>query len=124
MVELAKRFDDGPVQLSVVAKVQDLPLKYLEQLVIPLKRVGLVKGVRGVKGGHMLARPPGKITVWDVVVAMEEGPVAPCAADPAACARYFRCETRGIWQRIDRMISEELKSITLSRLVEDGTEGG
>ncbi len=117
MAELARRYDQGPVQLGEVARAQELPLKYLEQLVIPLRRAGLVKGVRGSKGGHMLARSPDEITVWDVMTAVEEGPLTPCSRDAEGCSRAPVCDTREVWCRLEELMARELKTITLSRLI-------
>ncbi len=117
MVELALDFDRGPVQLGEIAKRQNLPVKYLEQLIIPLKRAGLIQSARGPKGGHFLARPPDRITVWDIVSVLEgEDGVAPCVADPESCDRSDVCPTRDVWNMVSRLIEEQLRSVTLADL--------
>ena len=103
--------------MAEVARSQELPVKYLEQLVIPLRRAGLVKGVRGARGGHMLARPPEEISVWDVMEAVEEAPLTPCSRDAQGCHRAPVCDTREVWCRLEQMVAQELQNITLSRLL-------
>ena len=73
MLELAEHFHDGPVNLSTVARHQGISVKYLEQIIIPLKRANYVKSVRGPKGGHSLAKPPEAITIGEIVALLEDG---------------------------------------------------
>ena len=71
MLDLAQRYNRGPVQIGQIAKRQDISVKYLEQLVIPLKKAKFIESVRGPKGGHMLAKGPREITVGQVVEVLE-----------------------------------------------------
>ena len=125
MVELARRFKEGPLRLNEVARRQQMPQKYLEQLAIPLKEAGLVRGRRGAGGGYVLARPPGDITVWEIMEAVEQGPLTPCQGDDGhdTCPRFQACPTKRVWLKIDRLIADELKKTRLSHLI-DGEEGG
>src|SRR5205085_10129082 len=66
MTELAKAYGQGPRSLTEVARIEHLPLAYLEQLVGALRRGGLVESTRGVHGGYQLSQPPEQITVLDV----------------------------------------------------------
>lgn len=75
MCELAARAGDGPVKGDVLAGSQRIPLKFTENILGELKRVGLVASQRGAEGGYWLAKPAGTITVADVVRAVE-GPLA------------------------------------------------
>src|SRR5690242_21380654 len=63
MAELARRFGRGPVSLTEIAREEDLPLAYLEHIVAPLRKAGLVASHYGVRGGYELARPPAEITM-------------------------------------------------------------
>ncbi|OCC15835.1 Iron-sulfur cluster regulator IscR [Dissulfuribacter thermophilus] len=121
MVELAKNYEKGPLQLNEIAKRQDLPLKYLEQIVMPLREAGLIKSVRGVKGGHMLARPPEDISVFDILKVTEGDALTPCTEDDPNCDRFPHCETKDVWIKINKIISEELKKISLNKLIEKGS---
>src|SRR5919204_6645838 len=122
MTELARSFGaDRLVSISEIARSEDLPLAYLEQLVGELRRAGLVEGTRGVRGGYRLARPPEAITVGDVYRVLE-GEVAPvdCTAEdylPGTCGREPVCLSRGIWARVQAAILAVLDSTTLDDLL-------
>ena len=93
MLGLAIAYETGSVILRELAESQRLPPTYLEQLMIPLRKAGLVSASRGVHGGHSLARPPAEITIAEIVEVLE-GPlqlvectsVASCCWQPEACA--------------------------------------
>ncbi|MFQ6130874.1 MAG: RrF2 family transcriptional regulator [Armatimonadota bacterium] len=70
-VELAGNYGAGPIQAREIAERQEVPLRFLEQLLGDLKRAGLVESTRGALGGYALARRPDRISAWDVVVALE-----------------------------------------------------
>src|ERR671932_769480 len=122
MTELARSFGaERLVSISEIARSEDLPLAYLEQLVGELRRAGLVEGTRGVRGGYRLARPPRAITVGEVYRVLE-GEVAPveCTAEdylPGTCAREPVCLSRGIWARVQAAILAVLDSTTLDDLL-------
>src|SRR3979411_2247480 len=91
MTELARAHGHGPLSLTEVARVEGLPLAYLEQLVGPLRKAGLVTGPRGLHGGYSLARPADLMSVGEILRVLE-GPVSlvDCTADDyvhGACAR-------------------------------------
>ena len=67
ILEMARHYNKGPLQLGEIAKRQDISLKYLEQIIRPLKKAEYISSVRGPKGGHMLTRAPENITVGEVV---------------------------------------------------------
>lgn len=123
MTELAKAYGSGPRSLADVARVEHLPLAYLEQLATQLRRGGLVESTRGVHGGYALSRPPEAITVLDVVTQLE-GEVAPveCVAhgyEPGSCVREADCASRSLWQRLKASIDSVLAATTLADLVAD-----
>jgi Rrf2 family transcriptional regulator, cysteine metabolism repressor len=84
------RSGEGPIPIGELARRRDIPVQFLEQLFATLRRAGLLKSQRGVKGGYTFARPPGEITVLEVVELLE-GPLGRDAigifADSAAAAR-------------------------------------
>src|SRR3990170_2096661 len=92
MLELAARYGEGPIDLKEIAKKEDISLKYLEQVIIPLRTAGLVKSVRGSKGGYSLAKPPSEILLNDLVEVLE-GPMnlIECLNDPKACQKVSSC---------------------------------
>ena len=120
---MAQHFDDGPVQIGDIAERQGISVKYLEQLVIPLKKAGYVKSVRGPKGGYVLARPPKKITVGEVVTLLEGGvSLTDCIEDPDICDKSNSCLTRGLWEDASKAVYETLHSVTLSEMIETGKQ--
>jgi DNA-binding IscR family transcriptional regulator len=90
------RSGDGPIPIGELARRREIPVQFLEQLFATLRRAGLLKSQRGVKGGYTFARPPGEITVLEVVELLE-GPVGRDAtgifADAAAAARNVLAAT-------------------------------
>ena len=72
MPDMAQDYDLGPIQLSDIAKRQEISVKYLEQIIIPLKKAHFIEIVRGPKGGYLLARSPAKITLAEIVAVLEQ----------------------------------------------------
>lgn len=121
MLDLAKHFDEGPVQINEISKRESLSVKYLEQLVIPLKKAGLIKSVRGPKGGHMLNKVPDKITVGDIVRILEGGiDLCNCIENPESCNRTDHCLTRDVWGEATKAMYGKLDSVTLAAMIQQG----
>jgi Rrf2 family protein len=100
MLELTKKYGEGPVSVAQISKSQDIPVKYLEQIIIPLKKANLINSIRGPKGGHMLAVPPEKINIWDVLVLLESKlTFVDCLGDGKACGHSGECPIRPVWGR-------------------------
>lgn len=123
--DLAQHYGKGPVPLREVAERQGLSEQYLEQLFLGLRKHGLVKSIRGLRGGYTLSRPPGEITVGNIVRALE-GPIAPveCVSeeDPEDCVRADHCVARLVWTRLRDAITEVLDSITLEDMCKTAKE--
>lgn len=109
----------GPVPLRDLALRQEISAKYLEQLLIPLKGAGLVKSVRGARGGYMLARDPEEISLYDIVRSLE-GPLAPveCVQDPKYCDRVGGCTVHMVWGEMGDMLVNFLSNLSLADMVE------
>lgn len=119
MLDLAAHHDQGPTPLREIAKRQDLSVKYLEQLIIPLKAAGYIRSVRGARGGYTLARKPDKISVGQIIKVLEGGlSLVDCVEDPKMCEREKNCPTRDIWLRMSERLMEELSSLTLSDVLD------
>ncbi|MFZ0450936.1 MAG: Rrf2 family transcriptional regulator [Desulfatiglandaceae bacterium] len=119
MLDLASHYEEGPVQMGEIAKREDISVKYLEQLIIPLKKNGFVKSVRGPKGGHVLTRHPRDITMGEVVRALEGGiDLTVCIENPGECTRSSRCAARGLWEETSKVMYDKLDSVTLLELIE------
>lgn len=124
MVALARHHGEGPMSIAEIARESSVPPAYLEQLVAPLRRAGIVRSKRGAHGGYVLARPPELVRVGDVYRVME-GPVAPmdCVSENLAdqtCPLIDGCETRPVWLKVRDSIIEALDSTTLADLVAGG----
>jgi len=135
MVALARRAaasppgDDGDpvVSLAEIAEHDGLPLAYLEHLVARLRKAGLLDSRRGSRGGYMLARPAGEISMADVVQALE-GSIAPieCISEAAdgsiVCSRESSpdhvCPTKLLWTRVRLSIVSTLRETTLADLLQ------
>lgn len=121
MLDLAQHQGQGPVQIGDIAKRQDISVKYLEQLIIPLKKAKYITSVRGPRGGHMLAVSPEKITVGEIVKILEGGiDLTDCIANPDLCPRSVHCVTRDIWAEATQAMYDKLNAITLSKMIEMG----
>ena len=119
MLDLAAHHDQGPTPLREIAKRQDISVKYLEQLIIPLKAAGYIRSVRGAMGGYTLARKPDKINVGQIIKVLEGGlSLVDCVEDPKMCEREKNCPTRDIWLRMSERLMEELSSLSLSDVLD------
>lgn len=119
MLDLAQHQGQGPVQIGDIAKRQDISVKYLEQLIIPLKKANYIRSVRGPRGGHMLAIPPENITVGEIVRILEGGiDLTDCIRNPKICPRSEHCVTRDIWAETTYAIYDKLNTITLANMIE------
>jgi Rrf2 family protein len=118
MLELASHYGEGPIELKEIAKKESISLKYLEQVIIPFRSAGLVKSVRGSKGGYSLAKSPSEIFLNDLVEILE-GPVnlTECLRDPKVCQKSASCVTRDIWKEVSEAIYRIFHSITLEEMV-------
>jgi len=118
MLELASHYGEGAIELREIARKENISAKYLEQVIIPLRTSGLVKSVRGSKGGYSLAKPPSEISLKDVIEVLE-GPIklVDCLADPKICQKIQSCVTRGIWDEATDAINQVFGSVTLEEMV-------
>ncbi len=117
LLDMALHYGNGPIHLSDIARRQGISVKYLEQIIIPLKKARLIKSVRGPKGGHLLARPPEDITVAEVVAILEDGiTLVECTRRPETCQRAPSCPTRHLWTEATRAFYDKLNNITLKDL--------
>lgn len=119
MLDLALNGQGQPAALRDVAGRQDISEKYLEQLVAPMTRAGLLKSVRGASGGYLLTRSPADYTVGEIR-RTQEGSLAPVeCADGQACARSGQCVTVDLWRRLKEAVDGVVDATTLQDLVDD-----
>ena len=102
-----------------MAQRQDISDKYLEQIVTPLSRAGLVRSVRGAGGGYLLTRDPAEYTVGEILRPLE-GSLAPvsCVDGSECCCRAEQCVTVEVWREIQQAVAGVVDHITLADLVE------
>ena len=120
MLNLGKRSLDGetPVVLKDVSNEEDISIRYLEQIIIPLKMNKLVKSVRGAGGGHTLAKHPSKIKLIEIIEALE-GPISlvDCVDDTANCGRIPLCATYEVWKEASTILRKYFETTTLQDLI-------
>ena len=118
MLELAKRYQEGPVSVKDISGVQNISIKYLQQLAIILEKGGLIKSFRGAYGGYQLTKEPKDIRVKDVVALLEGNLyIVPCVENEDYCERAKDCVTREVWKKINEEMINILNSYTLFDLV-------
>ena len=118
VLALARHHGQGSVYLRDIAAREHLPGTYLEQLMMPLRRAGIVLGVRGAKGGYALSRPPEEIPVLAVLEALE-GPLrlAECPTGSGCCGCPGTCVLQGLWEEGRVRLAEAYQGVTLATLV-------
>ena len=112
VLELALRYNEGAVQIRDIAEAQGIPRHYLEQILVALKRGGVVKSFRGAQGGYALAAPPGELRLLDVMTLLE-GPinVASGGRGDARLEGLWHDLARGARERLDRSILEMMDEV-------------
>lgn len=124
VVELATRYGEGPVSLAAVATEQGISEAYLEQLMRSLKKAGIVKTARGKSGGYLLTREPVKISVLEVLRALEGSTdVVDCIGSGAnVCENACTCSARPLFLKLQSRINSVLEETTVGELTEDHIE--
>ncbi len=119
MIELALRYGEGYIQSSEIAASHHIPENYLYQLLITLRKAGLIRSRRGPQGGHMLSRPPERISLAEAIIALE-GPIQPvtCIQEEIAsdCPFNEACVMQNVWQRITEATQRILEETTFEAL--------
>lgn len=121
MLNLALHYKEGQeaVVLKNISKEEELSIRYLEQIIIPLKINKLVKSVRGAGGGYSLARHPSKITLCEVIEVLEGTcALVECVEDPYSCKRVGECATQIIWKEASMLLKNYFENKTLQDLVD------
>ncbi len=120
MLNLAHNYNNGneAVILKSISDNEEISIRYLEQIVIPLKINRLVKSIRGAGGGYTLARRPSEIKVSDILHALEGSCcLVDCIEDPDYCHRISICASFEIWKEASRRLKDYFDSITLQDLI-------
>jgi Rrf2 family iron-sulfur cluster assembly transcriptional regulator len=117
MLDLAMHGGKGPVTLAGISQRQSISLSYLEQLFGRLRRHTLVESVRGPGGGYTLARRLDKMSVADIIIAVDEPLDATQCGGKENCKDEHRCMTHDLWATLNEKMYEYLHSVKLSDLV-------
>jgi Rrf2 family cysteine metabolism transcriptional repressor len=121
MLELSLRRADGPLHIKDISAAQDIPERFLEQILLLLKRAGYLRSRKGPNGGYVLAKPPEKISVAEVIRVMD-GPLAPidCVSVTAhqVCPHEDACGLKSLWKETRDAIAAILERTTFADLVD------
>ncbi len=120
MLDIAANQGAGFVTLKDISLRQEISKKYLEQIALQLTQAGMLRAVRGHRGGYRLEKAPSAYTALEIL-AVTEGSLAPVACldrTPNACARCGECKTLPLWEALNRRIQGYLGSVTLQALMD------
>ena len=122
MLSLALHYDKGTLALKSIAREQDISEKYLEQIINPLTKSGLVKSYRGAQGGYILTREPKDITMGEVLRILE-GSLSPvdCVDNPM-CPNSDTCVSLSIWKKMKEALDDVVDNISLADMAEEYKE--
>lgn len=121
LLDLALHYKKGPLTINGISKRADIPLKFLEQVLLDLKRGGFVESKRGKEGGYLLAKAPSNITVGDIVRFID-GPIEPISCldkKYSGCSDIYRCVFRKLWQETTQAISLIVDNVTFEDLAKE-----
>ncbi len=120
MLELSRRYQERPIHSREISQAQEIPQRFLEQILLLLKRAGYLRSRKGQKGGYVLSKPPGEINVAEIIRVMD-GPLAPidCVSVMAheTCPMEGTCGLRWLWKDVRDAIAQILETTTFADLV-------
>jgi len=120
MLNLARHHRDGSeaIILKSISDEEEISIRYLEQIIIPLKIAKLVKSIRGAGGGYILARDPDKINLCDILQVLEGTcSLVECVEDMEHCQRMHNCAPHEVWAGATKLLKDYFESITLQDLL-------
>ena len=116
LLDVAMYAQEGPITVAQMSKRHGISSTYLERLTGIMRAKGLLKSIRGAKGGYVLARPAHEITIADIIDAVDEGIDATRCGGKGNCQEGSVCLTHHLWEALNNEINGFLKGITLSAL--------
>ena len=119
-MEIAVQPEKEPITIRDISEKQQMSVSYLEQILHRLKKAGIVKSIRGARGGYVLARRGDRITVSQVINALD-GPISISYCDSPqlrekSCIGPSACVSRILWKKLEDLIEKALSSVTLADL--------
>lgn len=125
-LHLARRAGEGPVTGRDIAASERLPVDYVEQILLRLRRAGIVKSTRGARGGYALAKAPADVSVRDVIAASELQTFdLHCVTHPVEeerCSASHTCSIRPVWMLLQQKIDTVLEGVRLADLLHEESE--
>lgn len=121
MFELARRHGSGPTRIGDIAEIQAIPPRFLEGILNQLRQAGLLRSVRGARGGYELALEPSEISVGDMMRIIE-GPISPTEClegSDADCPLYGSCAFLPMWRRAAQALAAVYDGTTFADLLEE-----
>ncbi|MGB8658656.1 MAG: Rrf2 family transcriptional regulator [Candidatus Zixiibacteriota bacterium] len=123
LLEIAVQPEGTPVTIRDISERQQMSVTYLEQILHRLKKAGLVRSIRGARGGYVLGRKGDKINVSQIIGALD-GPISISHCDfpkerEKSCIGPSACVSRVLWKRLEDLIEKALSSVTLADLREE-----
>ncbi len=119
MLELALHYENHPLHIRDISRAQSIPQRFLEQILLQLKRAGYLRSRKGPGGGYYLSRPPADINVAEVIRVMD-GPLAPidCVSVTAheVCPHEKNCSLKWLWKEVRDAVAEILERTTFADL--------
>ena len=119
MLDLAMQHSGDPVALAEISQRQNISLSYLEQLFGKMRRRGLVSSVRGPGGGYRLAKDMGRVSVAEIIVAVDEPIDSTQCSGKENCQDGEKCITHSLWAKLNQHIFSYLDAVTLKQLVDE-----
>jgi len=124
VLAIARAGGTKPMQIQELSKIENIPVKFLEQILLIMKRAGLLRSKRGIGGGYQLDRSPEEITLGEIVTLID-GPFAPLSITPAETDRVppgLRPEEQGLhkcFAQLQSLVNEHLDAHTLKDILEN-----
>jgi len=119
VLDLALHYGEGVITIHDLAKDTDAPIKFLEQVLLDLKRGGFVESRRGKVGGYLLAKTPSQIKLGEVIKFID-GPIEPISCLEKGyedCSDIYKCVFRNVWKEVSQAISNIIDNITFEYLL-------
>jgi Rrf2 family iron-sulfur cluster assembly transcriptional regulator len=121
MLDIAIYSDSSPMTLYAISERQGISISYLEQLFVKLRRLGMVKSYKGPGGGYMLAREMNKISVSEIIKAVDDDMDARSCSGLKNCRSNNKCLTHDLWNGLTNHVYQYLDGITLNDLIKKPT---
>jgi Rrf2 family protein len=118
LIDIGFHFNGQPIFIKDISKRQNISKIYLEQIMLVLKNAGIVRSIRGTKGGFVLEKDPADLTMQEIV-AILQGPISivDCIINKKYCPKWSKCLTRELWIQVNNAIINTLDSITLKQMI-------